>query len=216
MNFNKILLNKIEKLVSLSKIFDNIFKTVIELPDNIINEQNIDNVYSITTNYISTRQIHGELILLMNELYNSSAKISESDNNYLSKLYDISTFNSIMSNINDLINNIDLQYKKFALKYPKIINKNPLTIILLTDLSEEENKYTKLIDNLKLQFPENFYKIIKCNKDDKKIKCDKYLNINLTLKIISLPSLYIINGTNITEIPLNKINDFESISNILK
>ena len=121
-----------------------------------------------------------------------------------------------MTNANELISNIDFQYKKIAIKYPKYINKNSLTILLLTNTDDSENKYIKMINQIKQQSPENIYKIIKCDKKDKKFKCDKALGINLALKITSLPMLFIINGTNIVELPIEQIDNVETLTNMIK
>lgn len=216
MNFNKIVLDKIDKFISLSKEFDLNYKNVITLQDNEIKNENIKYIYMITKYYIEIRTLHGELLLLVDQLKNSinSNKLSKQNDN-TNKLYDLSTFNSILSNINELITNIDYQYKKIAIKYPKFINKKPLTVLLLTDNDDEENIHVKLINQVKEKNPENIYKIVKCNKSDKKIKCDKILGTELTLKITSLPLMYIINGSNIVEIPIDKINNVDSLSNLL-
>ena len=116
------------------------------------------------------------------------------------------------TSINNLINNIDFQYKKIALKYPKFINKKPLQVILFTDSTDSNDKYLELINNTKEKCPENIYKIVKCNKSDKKIKCD---NMNFDIKITKLPVLYIINGSNIIEIPIDKINNEEELIKLI-
>jgi hypothetical protein len=61
--------------------------------------------------------------------------------------------------------------------------------------------------------PENIYKIIKCNEN--KIKLDKIIGIESTLKISSLPMIYIINGSKIYEIPPEEVSDIESLSKLL-
>lgn len=216
MNFNKIVLDSINNLISLSREFDFNYKNVIGMQDNEIKNEDIKYIYMITKYYIEIRTLHGELLLMVDELKNSltSSKLSKQNDN-TNKLYDLSTFNSILLNINELITNIDYQYKKIAIKYPKFINKKPLTILLLTDNDDEKNTYVKLINQVKEKNPENIYKILKCNKSDKKIKCDKILGVGLTLKITSLPLIYIINGSNIVEIPVDKINDAEALSSLL-
>lgn len=216
MNFNKIVLDKIDNFISLSRNFDLNYKNVISIQDNEIKNEDIKYIYMITKYYIEIRTLHGELLLLIDELKSSLTlgKLSKQNDN-TNKLYDLSTFNSILSNINELITNIDYQYKKIAIKYPKFINKKPLTILLVTDNDDEENIHVKLINEVKKKNPENIYKIAKCNKSDKKIKCNKILGVGLTLKITSLPLLYIINGSNIIEIPIEKINDSESLSGLL-
>jgi len=217
MNFNKLLLDRIDNFVILSKEFDENYKQVIGISGNKFDDTVINCLYSLTKNYILLRSEHGNLLLMMDKFKDqTNTKDLETDDDRINKLYDLSTFSSIITNTNELINNIDFQYKRIAIKYPKFINKKPLTVLLLSDTDNEENKYVKLIKNVKQHSPENIYKIIKCNKTDKKFKCDKVLGINLTIKITSLPMLYVINGINIVEIPLDKINDIETLTNIIK
>lgn len=216
MNFNKVVLNKIDNFVFLSKEFDNNYKNVIGLQSEKIDDTSKKNIYMITKYYIELRTVHGELLLMMDELKNTiTSSKSTTENDSHNKYYDLSTFSSILHSIDELINNIDFQYKKIAMKYPNFINKKPLMILLLTDNDDSENEYVKLLNQVKEQVPENIYKVIKCNKSDKKIKCDKILGVNSTLKISSLPVLYIINGSNIVEIPIDKINDVSALKNLI-
>lgn len=222
-NFNNDLIKKINNLVLLSKDFDENFKIIISLQDDSISEENITIIYQLTKNYILMRSEHGYLILLMDKLKNSintEKKVIENTNDDINMLYNLSSFTSILLNINDLINNIDFQFKKIALKYPDYINMKPMIIILCinnnSDNSDETNKYINIIEDIKKIHPENIYKIIKCSKSKTKINLDEILEIDISIKINSLPSLYIINGDNIVEIPINKINDLESIKKIIK
>lgn len=207
MNLNKIILDKINKFVIVSKEFDTNYKNIINNDSMIIDENIIKIIYTLTTNYIELRKIHGNLLLLLDE-YKGINNI-EQDN----KLYDLSTFSSILANISELITNIDFQYKKIAIKFPKLINKKPLLVLLLTD--GENNLITELFNKIKEEVPENIYKIILCSKTDDKIKCNEIIGMNLTLKITSLPMLYIINNTNITEIPIDKITDIVTLKSLL-
>ena len=221
MNTNKLILDKIDNMINLSSNFDKCFKQVINYPNGKINSEQIDLIYSLTKNYILIRAEHGSLILLMNVLNEKKSleidDLKSMSDELVEKLYDISTFNSFMNNVNDLVNNIDFQYKKIALKYPKYINKKPLTIVLVTnDIEDKNDKYIELIENVKTQFPENYYKIVKCESGEKKLKCDKILGFEQTLKISSIPTLFIVNGNTITELPVDKVNDAETISNFLK
>ena len=225
MDIDKKLIDKIENIVKLSDEFDFGFKIIIDLPNDKIDEKNIENIYLLTKKYIIIRKLHGELLLFLNKLINSvnynqietnnDEQVNNKENEKLSKiLYDISTFNSLMININELITNIDYEYKKFALKYPKFINKKPLTLILLTDNKEENKKYSEIIEQLKIKFPEHIYKITKCEYINKKIKCNNEIDeLNLKLKINSLPMIYIIKNSNVVEIPINEIENIESMLN---
>lgn len=217
MNFNKLVLDKINNFVLLSKEFDSNYINIIQKQNDKLENNDIKCIYMITKYYIEIRTTHGELLLLIDELKNNMGTLKSSkQNDGTNKLYDLSTFSSILANINELVTNIDFQYKKIALKYPKFINKKPLSILLLTDDDSQENQYVKLINQVKEKVPENIYKIVKCNKSDKKIKCDKILGTQLTLKISNLPVLYIINGSNIIEIPIDKINGVESLKSLLE
>jgi hypothetical protein len=219
MNFNKIVLDKIDSFVLVSKEFDNNYQKVLTVQNDKINDENRKSIFMVTKYYIELRTIHGELILLVDEfkkMINSPKSLNLNINENTNKFYDLSTFSSILSSVNELITNIDFQYKRIAIKYPNFINKKPLMILLLTDDDNEDNKFVKLLNDVKTQVPENIYKIIKCNKSEKKIKCDKILGVNLTLKIPTLPILFIINGSNIVEIPIDKFDDSNVLKNLIK
>jgi len=234
MDFNKKILDKIDTLVKLSDEFDSGFKIVFNSELEKINEKNAEILFSMTKNYILIRKEHGEILIMLNKQINSinlddvnikpikkSKKVSdeiESSNN-IRVLYDISTFNTLINNINDLINNIDYEYKKIAIKYPKFINKTQTTVILITLLSDLDEKYTNMINELKISHPEHKYKIIKCGNEKSDIeKCELELK-DYEIKIKSsksFPLIYIVNGNTITEIPLSKINDIEPIKKLIE
>jgi hypothetical protein len=215
MNLNKIILDKISNFTLLSREFDNNYLNIIKIIDTQINDESKKNIFMVTKNYIELRSIHGELIMLIDDFKNlikQKKKTDENTNNF----YDLSTFNSILTTINELITNIDFQYKKIAVKYPNFITKKPLIILLFTDDDSENNDFVKLLNNVKDQVQENIYKVIKCEKNIKKFKCDNIIGIKLTLKITSLPLLYIINDKNIIEIPIDKINNTDALKNLIK
>jgi hypothetical protein len=234
MNFNKEILNKINNLVELSSNFDSGFKIVFNLQTETLNEENTDILYSMTKNYLLLRKEHGEIILMFNKLSNSisyddiledsskktnKTKVNE-DQSYKSEnfklLYEISTFSTLINNINDLINNIDYQYKKIAIKYPKFINKKQILIILIT-FSNSDEKYINMINELKKEFPEHKYKIINCENEKDITKCEEELK-DYVIKIKSLKSLpiiYIVNNRTINKIPLSKIDNAETIKKLL-
>lgn len=236
MDFNKKILDKIDNLVKLSTEFDSGFKVMFDLETDKINEHNAEILYSMTKNYILMRKEHGELILMMNKQINSLnfVQIEDRDKEQNKKtkkkdkigteidntmeLYNVSTFNTLLSNANDLINNIDYEYKKIALKYPKFINGSQITLILIKSSNTDE-KYVKMINELKNKHPEHKYKIINC--DDTKLdisKCEEELkDYNIKIKSLkSLPLVYIKNKSTITEIPLSKINDIEPIKQLIE
>jgi hypothetical protein len=216
MDFNKKILDKIDSLIKLSNDFDSGFKIIFNLDSDTLDEKNTDILYSMTKNYILLRKEHGEIILMFDKLKNSvnydevkegTKNKKNTDNNseiYLKALYDISTFSTLLNNINDLINNIDYEYKKIAIKYPKFINKKQITVILITPSSDE--KYTKMINELMISNPEHKYKIIKYDieKDLSKYK-EELKQYEIEIKSLkSLPVIYIINGSTKNEINLSK------------
>lgn len=216
MNFNNLLIKKIDRIIVLTKEFDDIFKEVINLPDEQISETNINNIFTLTKNYIFIRSEHGSILLMYDKLKtNINSSITELNDDSINKLYDLSSFSSIISNVSDLINNIDFQYKKIALKYPKFINKNPTKILLFVDSIDNSNEYVKLINDVKDKCPNNIYKIIKCENSGSKIKCDDIIGINGDFKVKKIPSIFIINGS-IVEIPIEIIDSPEKLINLLK
>ena len=242
------ILNKIDNLVKLSNDFDSGFKIIYNLDSTTqLDESKIEILYSMTKKYILIRKEHGELLLMMNKFTNSipfhnllneqeqtggaksnknvksnttdttvMTNIIDTDETITKTLYDLSTFNTLMSNINDLINNIDYEYKKIAIKYPKFINKKQMTIILIT--KNLEDKYTKLMDDIKTSCPEHKYKIIKCeDKKEEITKCEEELKeYGIKIKTKILPVIYIINNSTITEIPISKIDGTEPIKNLIE
>lgn len=239
MDFNKKLIDKIDNLVKLSTEFDSGFKVIFELEPDKINESNAEILYSMTKKYILMRKEHGELILMMNKQINSMnlepKKDVDKEQNKKNKknnidkeidkeidntmeLYNVSTFNTLLSNANDLINNIDYEYKKIAIKYPKFINRGQIILILIQS-PDTEPKYIKMIEELKNKHPEHKYKIINCSDTKSDItKCEEELNhFGIKFKSFkSLPIIYIKNNSTITEIPLSKINDIEPIKQLVE
>lgn len=230
---NSKILDKINNLIKLSDDFDSGYKIIYELEPNIkMDEKNIEIIYSMTKNYIEMRKEHGEIISMMNNLTNKinttntenttinsvkknkNVEIKTDSNNQTSldeQLYDLSTFATLLNNINDLINNIDYEYKKIALKYPKFINKNRVSIILIS--TEADEKYIKLIEKLKQEYPEYKYIILKCDNKTDINKCENELEqYKIKIKSIkSLPIIYVISNETLTEIPISKINKIDGL-----
>lgn len=224
MNFNKSLLDRINNFVKLSGNFDENYKLVATTQNNTPS-QNVKIIYTLTQLYIQMRIEHGKILLMMDELKdsiisnkNNKSKNKNGDENNsddeTSKLYDLSTFNSIIASVNELLNNIDLQYKRIATTFPTYIDKKPTSILLLTLTEDENDKFVEMIRKLEREHPEHIYKIVKCKKNDKKFKCDEELDI--TLKITKLPTLFVMDSSNITEIPLDNFNDVDVLKNIIK
>ena len=215
MNFNKSFIKKINNIIRLSKEFDNNFKTIININNEQINESNIQEIYNATNNYIFLRSEHGGILILLDKLKNDiNSSSTELNDELINKLYNLSTFTSIVNDISQLINNIDFQYKKIALKFPKYINKKPLTLVLFIEKIDKENKYIKMIEELKNKNPENIYKVIECTPDTK-IKCKEILGKDINIKIDKLPSLFIINEDNITEISNNHLQNLNSFVDLI-
>jgi len=231
------LLDKIDNLIKLSNDFDNGFKNIYEKNIDELNKENIELLYSMTKNYILMRKEHGEILLMMHKFTNSLnmninkteekkstkniSKINENDNNTNDTgntrlFYDLSTFNTLLGNINDLINNIDYEYKKIAIKYPNFINKKQMLIILVS--KDSDDKYIKLMGELEQSYPEHKYKIIKCgNKKDDISKCEEDLKeYEIKIKSKSLPLIYIVNNSTVSEIPISKIDGIEPIKDMIK
>lgn len=238
MEFNKKLLDKIDNLVKLSNNFDSNFKIVFELEPNAkIDEKSAEILYTMTNDYILMRKEHGELLVMMNKLINTENKFDANDekNNKKNKkedvnvntnvknnsetnfLYDISTFTTLMNNVTDLINNIDYEYKKIALKYPKFINKKQITIILLKSEPNSDDKYTKMIEELKKDYPEHKYIISNCKNKTDISKCEEeFKKYNIKIKSIkNLPLIYVVNDSTVTEIPISQIDDIQPIKNLM-
>jgi hypothetical protein len=248
MDLNFKLLASIDNLVKLSGDFDSEFKIMFNLDTEvIIDEEKAKILYSMTKNYILLRKEHGQIILMMNKLINSANSIEitnftsneykdkKSDKNISKKnknnnqdnnqdnnqnktniLFDISTFSTLLNNVNDLINNIDYEYKKIAIKYPKFINKSQITIVLVSPNTDD--KYDKLIEELKINNPEHKYKIIKCGNEKEDIKiCEAELKeLNIKGPIKSLPLAYIINNSTVSEIKISQKGAYEQIKNLIE
>jgi hypothetical protein len=148
MNFNRVVLNKIENFIALSREFDLNYKHVMSMQNNNIKNEDIKYIYMITKYFIELRTVHGELLLLVDELKKCLNSSNCKTSNKIDKLYDLSTFTSILSNVNELITNIDYQYKKIAIKYPKFITKKQLRVFLITNDDDENNLYVKFINDV--------------------------------------------------------------------
>lgn len=234
MDLNKLLLKEINNIIKISKQFDEYFLMLNNLPKNIVDDSNINNIRILIELYMNIRNSHGNIIaiqnkIISNHIFQFDKQHNFNEHNNLS--FNISTFNSIITNINELINNIDLEFKKIAMRYPNFINNKILIVLVFvnsnlninTQTNTQTNiqnnlldKYEKIISNVKLKYPYNIYKIIKLDSDVKKFKCDKLLNIDLTLKIKELPTIYVINGLNIIEMPMDLINSEQALIDILE
>ena len=214
MNFNILLVKKIENIINMSSNFDALTVSIL---DDVTSDKNTENMYNLTSVYMLIRAEHGGIIILNDKLKDDITKMDTTLNdNTINKLYDLSTFTSIIENINNLISNIDFEYKKIVLMFPKLVNNKPLDIILITNTIDKSNKYVEIIENAKSNHKEHNYHVVECVENGKTIKCDKFLKRKLSLNVKSLPVLYIINNSNITEIPINTINSANDLIELLE
>ena len=210
MDLNISLIEKINHIINLTDNFDKIFVD-INNDDNLI-----EKIYSLTNYYILIRSEHGGLLLLMEKIKEKIInQNSDLNDNLINKLYDLSTFSSILENISNLVSNIDFQYKKIAVKYPQFISKNTITLALFINRIEKNNKFVKIFEELKTIMPEFIYKIIE-TEDNQKINCKNLLKKNIKIKVKKTPELFIINNNKIINIPIKENVEIDFFKNLLK
>jgi hypothetical protein len=205
MDLNISLIKKIENILEMSGRFDKVCTSI--LAGNVdLNESSINNIRELTSLYMIIRAEHGGIIILNDKMKKDvSVQDSTLSDKLINQLYDLSTFTSINDNINNLVSNIDFEFKKIALMYPKLINKETNHLIFFINKIDKENRYIKMIEDIKKIRPENEYHVIECEGGGKKIDCSKMVGMKLSIGVEKLPSLYMVNGTNIVEIPLDKL-----------
>jgi ribosomal protein L16 Arg81 hydroxylase len=209
MEINKYLIECIEIFIKKCETFDELYKKVIKIIKNDIND-NLDDLYDITNNYIEIRAAHGQIIKLYNKYKNSDLKTDE-------ELYNLSTLSSILDNINNMIQNIDFQYKQFATFFPNLVNKNYLTVLLIVSKKEtdEDTRLINMINEIRETKYENKYKIIKCgNKEGIELKV-KRLNQKVKFTPKNTPALYLIDNNIISEIQTSNIKDKKMLEKII-
>jgi hypothetical protein len=205
MDLNISLIKKIESILEMSSKFDKICTDI--LSGNVeINESSIKNIKELTSLYMLIRAEHGSIIIINDKMKKdiNVEQLTKTDS-IINKLYDLSTFTSISENINNLVSNMDFEFKKIALMYPKLINKNTNHLLLFVEKIDEKNKYIKMIEEVKKLRPENEYHVIECKNNNNKIDCSSMVGMKLSLTIDKLPCLYLVNGTNIAEIPIDQL-----------
>lgn len=207
-NFNNSLIQKIDNIEKISGEFDELFSHLIKIQDvKNITPNDIEQLYKLTKLFKFIRSEHGSLLILLDKKKDLiKSKSTELTDELVEDLYDLSTFDSIISNVSDLISNIDFEFKRIAIKFPKFMNKNPLSIILFIDKNDPKNKYIKMIEEVKKIHPENIYKVFEC-KVGSKVNCGKYNNKDLVLAVKKDPSLFLINGSNIIQLPTENMHD---------
>jgi hypothetical protein len=216
--------NKIENIIKKSTEFDNI---CIDVLSDVTNKNINKKIYNLTNYYMDIRSNHGELLLLENNLKkNINKKIRNNiklqkggkqvDNNN-NGLYDLSTFTSIIENVSNVVNNVDFEFKKIALMFPKYINTNKENVLFFKERNKN-TKYSKWIDEIKEEDNNDIdINVIELSsKDiDGKYNLSKISSNDVDIKIRNLPSMYIINNDNITEIELKGIKNINEFKNYL-
>jgi hypothetical protein len=205
-NFNNSLIQKIDNIEKISAEFDELFSHLIKIQDvKNIKANDIEQLYKLTKLFKFIRSEHGSLLILLDKKKDLiKSKSTELTDELVDDLYDLSTFYSIISNVSELVSNIDFEFKRIAIMFPKFMNKNPLSIILFIDKFDNKNKYIKMIEEVKKLHPENIYKVFEC-KVGSKVNCGKYNNKDLVLVAKKVPSLFLINNSNITMLPTENI-----------
>jgi hypothetical protein len=215
MDLNISLIKKIESILEMSGRFDKICTSILS-GDVDLNEHSIKNIKELTSLYMSIRAEHGGVILLNDKMKKDIGTEETSlPDAIINKLYDLSTFTSISDNINNLVSNVDFEFKKIALMYPKLITKQTNHLLLFVKKIEKEDKYINMIEEVKKIRPENEYHVIECKDNEKKIDCGKLVGMKLSLGIEKLPCIYLVNGTNIVEIPLDQLNETNDLIKML-
>lgn len=217
MNINISLIKKIDNIVKLSNDFDKIFNSMIKISNpSDINSEQIEDLYKLTQLFIFIRSEHGGLLLLFDRKKDKIlSESSELSDKLVNELYDLSTFDSILTNVAELVSNIDFEFKRIAIMYPKFINKKPMTLILFVDDIKTKNKYILMIEELKKLNPENIYKVFECEKVGEKVNCGKIFGKDININVESLPSLFLINESNISNLPLDKIKSVDMLTKMI-
>jgi hypothetical protein len=215
MELNISLIKKIEHILELTTKFDKICSTVLGGTVEL-NKSNVQNIRELTSIYMLTRAEHGAIIVLNDKMkHDVSTKDTTLSDKLINKLYDLSTFTSITENINNLVSNMDFEFKKIALMYPKLLNKQQTHLILFVNQIDKEDKIIKIIEEIKLSRPENEYHVVECEKEGKKVDCEKMIGMKLSINVEKLPSLYLVNGQNIVDLPLEKINVVDDLIKLM-
>jgi hypothetical protein len=216
-NFNNSLIQKIDNIEKISGEFDEIFSHLIKIQDvKNITPNDIEQLYKLTKLFKFIRSEHGSLLILLDKKKDLiKSKSSELTDELVEDLYDLSTFDSIISNVSDLVSNIDFEFKRIAIMFPKFMNKKPLSIILFIDKIYPKNKYIKMIEEVKKLYPENIYKVFEC-KEGSKVNCGKYNNKDLILSAKNVPNMFLINDSNITMLPTENIQNSKILLEFLK
>ena len=209
MEINKNLIDTIDIFIDKCENFDKLYRQVIKIINAEIND-NLDELYDITSNYIEIRAYHGKIIKTYESYKNSDIKNDE-------EMYNLSALSSILENVNNIIQNVDFQYKQFATYFPNLVNKSHSTVLLIISKNEtdEDNRLINMLNQVKSTRYENKYKIMKCgDREGLELKIRKK---NQKIKIVpkKTPSLYLINNDIISEIPTENIKNKAMLEKML-
>jgi len=215
MDFNISLIKKIENILEMSGKFDKICTSVLNDTTDI-SKSKIENIRELTSLYMLVRAEHGGIIIL-SDMMKKDVSIGDKtlSDKLINKLYDLSTFTSIIENINNLVNNMDFEFKKIALMFPKLINKETSHLILFVKNIDKSNIFVKIFEDIKTLKPEYDYHVVECEEEGKKVDCEKMLGFKLSINVTKLPSIYLINGSNIVDLPLDSIKETKDLIKML-
>jgi len=209
MEINKNLIDTIEIFVDKCDNFDKLYKKVATIINTEINN-NLDELYDITANYIEIRAHHGKIIKIYDSYKSSGLKNDE-------EMYNLSALSSILENVNNIIQNVDFQYKQFATYFPNLVNKNYLTVLLIVgkNESEEDVRLINMLNEIKVSKYENKYKIMKCGKKEGLELKIRKKNQKIKLVPTKTPSLYLIKNNIVSEVPIQNIKDKKTLERML-
>jgi hypothetical protein len=209
MEINKNLIDTIEIFVEKCESFDKLYTKVVKIINTEIND-NLDELYDITSGYVEIRAYHGKIIKIYDSYKNSKLQTDED-------MYNLSALSSILENVNNIIQNVDFQYKQFATYFPKLVDKNYLTVLLIVGKKEtnEDRRLINMINELKVQRYENKYKIMKCGKNEGLELKIRKKNQKMMIAPKKTPTLYLIKKDIISEIPSENIRNKAMLEKIL-
>lgn len=250
MEFNNEFIKHVERIAKASKEFDDLYKGFIGKINSDTNDKhNVRMIYLLTQKYVMIRATHGKILLMLDQYMNTCIEHidltkdlvmdvstdTDIDSDYVGKLYDISTFKSIVSDVNLLMANVDAQYKRVSAHFPKHIGKKQFCVVLFVDskntnvLGKNERllKIKDVMEKAQREKPDHVYKIIPTQLSDDGNPSfpsgTQGLGLNTVtlqkLNIKKLPALYILDSSTITEIPIKSSGSneiFASIINIIE
>ena len=181
-------------------------------------QNNINFNNSLIQKIDNIEKISGEF----DELFSHLIKIQDVKNitpNDIEQLYKLTKlFKFIRSEHGSLLILLDKKKDLIKSKSSELTDElveKPLSIILFIDKIDSKNKYIKMIEEVKKLYPENVYKVFECNVGSK-VNCGKYSNKDLILSAKNVPSMFLINDSNITMLPTENIQNSKILLEYLK